>query len=383
MNQNILVFLGHPAHFHLFKHTIAHLRSNGNRVDIVIKKKDILEDLLDRSGVEYTNLLPNGRENGTLGILKGMLRKDIGIYRHCRLNRPDIMFGTSAEIAHVGKLLGIPSIIFEEDDVAIIRAFAAATYPFADHILSPVSCNNGRWNKKTVFYEGYHKLAYLHPNRFQPDINIVRKYFPNDEPYFLLRFANLTAHHDNGIKGFNDAIALRLIRKLEKKGNVYISSERVLAPEFEPYALHIDVLDIHHILAFAQLFVGDSQSMAVEAAMLGTPSVRFSGFSGRIGVLEELEKKYGLTYGIKPDNHEQLFMTVNNLIEMHSLPETFQERRKRMLSDKIDVTAFFQWFIGNYPESYSIMKNDTDYQERFKTYHNENHLRRRRATAVH
>lgn len=383
MNKNILVFLGHPAHFHLFKHTITHLRANGNRVDIVIKKKDILEDLLNRSGMEYTNLLPNGRENGTLGIVKGMLRKDIGIYRHCRQSRPDIMFGTSAEIAHVGKLLGIPSIIFEEDDVAIIRAFAAATYPFADHVLSPVSCNNGRWNKKTVFYEGYHKLAYLHPNRFQSDMNIVRKYFPNDEPYFLLRFANLNAHHDNGIKGLTDSIAFRLIKNLEKKGNVYISSERALAPEFEPYALNIDVLDIHHVMAYAQLFIGDSQSMAVEAAMLGTPSVRFSDFSGRIGVLEELENAYGLTYGINPNDPDQLLKTVDMLLEMPSRHETFQARRKNMLQDKIDVTAFFQWFIEHYPESYYVMNKDRNYQNRFKIYHNENYFHRRRTTAIH
>ena len=368
MNKNILVFLGHPAHFHLFKHTIAHLRSNGNRVDIVIKKKDILEDLLNRSGMEYANLLPNGRNNGTLGIVKGMIKKDFGIYRQCRQHRPDLMFGTSAEIAHIGRLLGIPSIIFEEDDVSIIRAFAAATYPFADHILSPVSCDNGRWSKKTVFYHGFHKLAYLHPNRFKPDINIVRKYFANDEPYFLLRFANLTAHHDNGIKGFSDSVALRLIKNLEKKGCVYISSERALSPEFEPYALHIDVLDIHHVLAHAQLFVGDSQSMAVEAAMLGTPSIRFSGFSGKIGVLEELEKKYELTYGINPDDPERLFTTVNKLLEMSSLHETFQARRRRMLRDKIDVTAFFQWFIENYPESYRVVNTDKNYQNRFRNF---------------
>jgi len=364
--MNILVFLGHPAHFHLFKHTIRYLRSNGNKIDIVIKKKDILEDLLNRADMEYINLLPNGRDNGTLGILKGVLKKDYSLLKHCIRCRPDIMFGTSAEIAHIGRLLGIPAIVFEEDDVSVIREFAAMTYPFADHIISPVSCNNGRWNGKTIFYDGYHKLAYLHPNRFQPDKEIVRKYFLNDRPYFLLRFAGLNAHHDNGITGFSDTIAFQLITMLKEYGDVYISSERKLAPEFEPYVLDIDVHDIHHIMAYAKLYIGDSQSMAVEAAVLGTPSIRFSDFSGRIGVLEELEKKYGLTYGINPNQPQVLLKTVKMLFETSHLDETFQSRRKRMLQDKIDVTAFFQWFIEHYPESYNVVRKDTNYQDRFK-----------------
>jgi len=37
-----------------------------------------------------------------------------------------------------------------------------------------------------------------------------------------------------------------------------------------------------------------------------------------------------------------------------------------MLADKIDVTAFFVWFIENYPDSAKIMKENPDYQYKFK-----------------
>ena len=40
-----LFFLGHPAHFHLFKYTIEKLKKDGHIVYTIIKKKDILEDL--------------------------------------------------------------------------------------------------------------------------------------------------------------------------------------------------------------------------------------------------------------------------------------------------------------------------------------------------
>jgi hypothetical protein len=37
-----------------------------------------------------------------------------------------------------------------------------------------------------------------------------------------------------------------------------------------------------------------------------------------------------------------------------------------MLSEKIDVTAFLVWFIKNYPKSVKIMKENPEFQERFK-----------------
>ena len=119
-------------------------------------------------------------------------------------------------------------------------------------------------------------------------------------------------------------------------------------------------------MAFASFLVCDSQSMAVEASMLGLPSIRFNDFSGKIGVLEELEHKYGLTYGIKTDQPERLFEKIDELLAMPNLREEFQHRRQKMLDDKIDVTAFLVWFIENYPQSAKIMKENPDYQFRFR-----------------
>ena len=39
----------------------------------------------------------------------------------------------------------------------------------------------------------------------------------------------------------------------------------------------------------------------------------------------------------------------------------------KMLSEKIDVTAFWAWFMENYPESADVMKKDPDFQHRFKS----------------
>ena len=81
--------------------------------------------------------------------------------------------------------------------------------------------------------------------------------------------------------------------------------------------------------------------MAVEAAMLGTPSVRFSSFSGKIRVLEELEHTYKLTIGILPSDATKLYSTIEDLLCNPAKEITFKERRKIMLSEKIDVSSFF------------------------------------------
>ena len=250
----------------------------------------------------------------------------------------------------------------------IVPLFQKMAGPFIQTILSPVSCDNWKLEPKSIKYSGYHKLAYLHPNQFHPDRTVVERYFSTDKPYFVLRFAKLKAYHDieSDAHGINTEIAQHLIDLLLPYGNVYITSERELEPQFEKYRLNINPLDIHHVLAFAKLYVGDSQSMAVEAAMLGTPSLRFNDFAGKIGVLEELEHKYELTFAISPSEPQKLYDKVAELLSMPDLHETFQQRRQKMLSEKVDVTAFFTWFIENYPESRKIMKENPDYQWRFK-----------------
>lgn len=100
--------------------------------------------------------------------------------------------------------------------------------------------------------------------------------------------------------------------------------------------------------------------------MLGVPSIRFSDIAGMISVLEELEKVYGLTFGIPTSAPERLFEKINELLSLSDLNREFENRRQRMLEDKIDITAFMVWFIENYPESVKIMKENPDYQNKFK-----------------
>ena len=103
---------------------------------------------------------------------------------------------------------------------------------------------------------------------------------------------------------------------------------------------------MHHALAGARLLISDSQTMTAEAAVLGTPSVRHNDFVGKLSYLEELEHEYQLTFGVKPGNMEQFLSKVNEIAEIKDR-KVWEERRENMLSDKIDVTAFWYNYLTN------------------------------------
>ena len=364
--MKILFYLGHPAHFHLFKNIILYLIDRNHQINILIKKKDVLEDLVKSTGWYYQNILAEGRKDNKFGMLVGIIKRDLRLYKICQIFKPNLLIGTSIENSHISKLLKIPSITINEDDADVVPLYAKITYPMASTILSPDVCNNYKWNSKTINYSGYHELAYLHPNHFKPDLEIVRKYISPGTTYFIIRFAKLKAHHDLGIKGINTEIAKSLITLLKPFGKIFITSERELENELESYSININPIDMHHVLAFAHLYLGDSQTMAAEAGVLGTPFIRFNDFVGKIGYLNELENNYNLGFGFKSNQVEKMLKKIEELLLMKNFKQEWNERRNRMLSDKIDVTAFMVWFLERYPESIKIMKENPNYQYRFK-----------------
>ena len=366
--MNIGIFLGHPAQFHYYKHVASQLKADGHRVFFAVKEKDILEDLLRNANLPYTKVR-GSRGDSKLAMIWSVIKMDTNIVRFIKKNKIDLLFGVPPVWGT--RLICRKSVLLSgEDDAHVAPRTAKLLYPLASEIITPISCDNGKWNSKSTKYPGYLKLAYLHPKRFTADKEVVRRYGINpDKPYFLIRFAKLNAHHDSGVSGISTDIAQHLIDMLSPHGQIYITSERQLEPQFEQYRLQINPLDIQHVMAFATLYIGDSQSMAVEAAMLGVPSLRFNDFVGakKIGVMEELEHVYGLTYGISSHEPERLYAKVQELLAMPNLREVFQTRRQKMLADKIDVTAFMTWFIENYPESARLAKNaDAEFWERFR-----------------
>lgn len=363
--MNILFDIGHPGHVHLLRNLYFELIKDGHNVLVTTKDVEIIKVLLEKYLIPYISL---GEKSDSLkGKLSNQLKYDAEVLKLVWKNNISIGVGTSITIAHVSKFTGMKSIVLDDDDDEVQPLFVKFAHPFADVVLSPSAVIGHRKTKHSVFYDGYHELAYLHPKRFSPDKKILDEVgIKENERFFIMRFNVFKAHHDVGVVGLSLEQKLRLVELLEKYGKVFITTEREPEPELKKYHLPVSAEKAHDLMAFATMFLGDSQTMTSEAAVLGVPALRCNSFAGRISYLEEEEHKYGLTYGFLPSEFEKMYEKAKELLDIQNLREEWQEKRRIMLSDKIDVTAFQTWFIENYPESKKIMRKNPDYQYNFK-----------------
>ncbi|HRH65903.1 MAG TPA: DUF354 domain-containing protein [Bacteroidia bacterium] len=344
MHVEALFYLGHPAHFHLFKFAIRALKPE--QVVVCIKSKDVLETLLKEAGIPYINIdAKAGKKKNKISLAVTVAARIWTLASIVRKMKPKRLMGSTAELSVLGKLFGIPSFIFFEDDLHHVPEYARIAGPAATYLICPDCCSAWKWEKKKIGYSSYHELAYLHPNHFQPDASRVPVFAAPGVRKFILRFSDLGAYHDTGISGMSDAIAFRIIERLQKEGKVFITSERPLPPQFEPYRIAIRASDIHHAMAFTDLFLGDSQTMTAEAAVLGTPALRYNDWVGKLGYLEDLEHKYALTVGVPAGEEELLMTALESLLSIPDLPEEFQRRRKIMLNEKADFSKCISWIL--------------------------------------
>ena len=192
--MRVLFHLGHPAHYHMYKIVIKNLIGLGHFVKITINTKDILEQLLLADGIDYENILPKRRRKNTkFQAFITFLKKDFKLFNIQLSGRYDMFVGTEPALSHVGWLFRKPVLLMVEDDAILIPEAVRLSFPFAKYIVSPVTCDLGRWQFKKIEYNGYQKLAYLHPRYFVPDLKIVRNVIPENERYFIIRLSALSA----------------------------------------------------------------------------------------------------------------------------------------------------------------------------------------------
>lgn len=345
--------LSHPAHFHLLRNTIAECRKNGHNVFITVKNDPIIIKLLENYQLEYTLLQKKS------DTLTGKAFKQLGynykLWKFVKRNNIHLGFCSSFTMTQIAPFSRMDAILLDDDDDEVEPLVAYLGHPLAKAVLSP-DCVK-RKIKNLISYKGYHELAYLHPARFTPDESILTEIgLKTDDVFFVLRFNAFKAHHDSAIKGISLNDRRKLVQLLEKKGKVFISVEREIEPEFQKYQINIPNEKIHSLLYYAYMFIGESQTMTSEAAVLGTPSIRCNSFAGRISYLDEQESKYQLTFGFKPDETVKMFQKIDYLLSLPNLKMLWSQRRNNMLCDKIDVTDFFVQFIEDYPRSLKFKK---------------------------
>lgn len=364
--MNILIDIGHPAHVHLFRCLAKAMACDGHQLFYSVREIPVAQRLMDYYGMTpYLNL--GKKKDGLLGKAGTVFSQDAKLLRFVRKNSIDIGISSGLVLSHVAKLTRMKAFMFDDDDDAAEPLIVKFGHPWSDVVFTPQCIK--RNTKHAVYYAGTHELAYLHPNCFTPDESVLeRAGLSKGERFFIMRFVAMKGHHDVGQAGLSIEQKQTLVSLLKPYGRVIITSERAVEPEFEPYRLPVPPEEIHSLMAYCSMFVGDSQTMTSEAAILGVPALKCNTFAGRLSVPNELENQYGLCYAYHPNDFDRMYSRIESLLnkDIEELRAEWQNKRKRFLEDHIDVTAFFTWFIENYPESQRIMKENSDYQYRFK-----------------
>lgn len=355
--MRILIDIGHPAHILYFKNLASYFIIKGNEVLFTCREKEVVIELLDSFGFDYKSI---GKPyKSILWKIKGLVLFDIRLINISKIFKPDIFLSAGSIYAsHASFFFRRPHITLEDTfNMEQVRLYM----PFSSAVIT------GKYKHrplgwKEISYNGYQELAYLHPKYFTPDPLIIKDLsLKDDERYFIIRFVSWNASHDFGEKGLPFEIKIKIVELLSRYGKVFISSENRLPEIFEGLKFPLHPEKMHHALAYADLYVGEGATMASECAMLGTHAIYIN--SEEAGSIDEQERM-GMIDHFR--NVDGLLEKIQILLETPCLKSNSIERSMKLIDEKIDVTSFLTWFIEKWPGSFKIMKDDPEYDNRFK-----------------
>lgn len=329
--MRVLVDICHPAHFHFFRNPIELLKLAGHEVLVTSRDKEVTIKLLDSYGLDHRPLSVAGRGN-MLGLLGELFSRNFALYKVVREFKPDVMVAIGGIfIAQVGVFTRVPSLVFYDTENAKLQNIL--TYPFASLVSVP-ECYESWVPKGTDRYQGYHELSYLHPDRFRPNYQVaVQNGLSTEKDTFLLRVVSWDANHDIGEIGWSEELLSLVIRKLEARGRVIVSSEAPLPESLTDYQYKGKPEDLHHVMAFCRLFVGESATMASESAVLGVPAI-YAANTGR-GYCNHQEKEYGLLRNIRSLDQSELMDAIDQMLVVSR--DDYRARWERMIRESVDV----------------------------------------------
>lgn len=333
--------LNHPKHYYQFKYVMQMLQDKGHTVHVVARDKDVLLDVLRQENVPF-------RVFGN--HYKGMIKKVLGtipiLFHYAGIVRelkPDVVVSKASFYGCLlARLFGKKSLIFPDSEV--VKVTNRYVVPLATLVVTPATFGLD-YGKKHRRIKGFFEDCYLAPSVFTPDEQVVAA-AGIQRPYAIFRFVGWTANHDVGNKGFTLEQIRRMVSLVDSRMNVYVSSERQLPDDLLERRLPIEAAKMHHALAFADLYLGDSQTMATEAALLGTPAIRSNSFVGEHDMtnFKVLEKEYGLLRNIA--DFEDVLAALDDMSKQ-SQKQQWQQRRQSYFRQVGDANTIIADLLEN------------------------------------
>jgi len=354
--MKILIDIGHPAHVHLFKNLAWELQRNGNTVYFTTRDKEFTIQLLEKYCFNYSIIGTNRKS------LLSKIISSFSIVIYLLIVgfkfKPDITLSHgSFYLSFISFLLRKPHISLENNgNIEQVLLYK----PFTQVIITSILLNQD-YKKKHIRINAIHESMYLSPKYFIPNPNILKQLgVKENENFVTIRLVSWNATHDVGVSNIvNRDELFSFISELSRKIKIFISSETALPNELKKYEINLSPEMIHDVLYYSLFYVGEGATMASEAACLGTYSVYINPIKREY--IDEL-KKYDLLY--QTTDITKIIEITNELVHCCKKIE-LKKNLTDFYADKIDFNQFLLWFIGNYPDSFRIMQENSDYQYNF------------------
>ncbi len=342
--MNLLFEFSHPKHYYQYRALIKRYEREGHNIRFLARDKDVLLELLRSEGYDYEIL--GVHKKGIFGKLLAIPSLIINYIKVSLKFKPDYILSKASPYAVFARLVRkVRTVITPDSEVVeLTKKFVA---PLSNLIITPdnYQINHG---SKHLKLQGFFEELYLSPLGFTPNQKIVEEYgIDLGKPYFILRFVGWDANHDLGQFGFSDFQKIELVRQLEIVGSVYISAETRNAPkEIQDRILKIDPKHIHQVLHFASGYIGDSQTMATESSLLGTPSIRYNSFVGPndMSNFRVLENDHHLLMNFR--DFDKVKNAIQTVFKDQNSKSNWLNKRKEYFASKPDVNDQFYQHLG-------------------------------------
>jgi len=359
--MNILIDTGHPAEIHFFRNIAFHLEKQGHSVYWGIREKDCSLEIAKSYNLKFFS-----KGKGSYFLLLKLLyffRAVFILLQKAKSIKPHILISFASPYAGtVAKLLNIPHIIFLDTEHEAFLSWFDRN--LSSHIITP-SCFHKNLGHKQITVNTYKELAYLNSTYFWNNSKSTQKLKIPQKDFILVRLVNHGALHNIFRKKWENKSKFHFIHKLAKSYSIIISSEISLPENLQQYSYTSSPELLHQIINEAKMTVGESATVATESSVLGVPAILID--NSNLGYVNEIKNRYQLIKQYKPESEElkKAEKYIHETMQNSSYHE-HKKRRTKLLNEKIDITAFMTWFIQNYPESAKIMKENPDYQYKFK-----------------
>jgi len=272
--MNIAIDILHISYWNFYKNIIDKLERNNHKVYILIRTRGPLLKVVRKEYAKHKNILITGcYYHGRKKIFLHILRIPVLLFFLIKY-KIDVVSSDGFFIGVASKVLRIPSIMHSDDFE--YRLSYKMTQLFSSVMVVPDVFP--RTSKKDFFYRGCKEYAYLGQKYFTPQKEIIKDILGKSKEYVFIRLISKSSLNYIGSINQNKIIK-NLIKFFNQKGfKVLLSSEKECTDnQDDVIVLQPPIEGFHSILKYASFVISEGDTMAREAAVLGTPVIYLGG----------------------------------------------------------------------------------------------------------